>query len=109
MDWFKVCDGDDLEVGDVVKADVGGHEVAVFHLDDGFYATQDECTHAVASLADGYVEGDMIECPLHAAKFCIKTGKVKSLPASVALKTYPVRVERDAVYVGIGADVGVPQ
>ena len=109
MDWYKVCEANELQVGDVVKAEVAGHEIALFHLNDGFYATQDLCTHAVASLADGYVEDDMVECPLHAAKFCIRTGAAKCLPASVPLKIYPIRLQNTDVYVGVGEQEEVAQ
>ena len=52
------------------------------------------CTHAYASLADGYIEGDIIECPLHGGCFEIKTGKVASAPATEDLRTYPVQSGR---------------
>lgn len=102
MKWIEAPGAADLESGDVIKVDVGDAAVALFRLDDGFYATQDMCTHAVASLSDGYVEDDMIECPVHAGKFCIRSGAVRSMPATVPLKTYPVK-EVDGV-ISIGFD-----
>jgi len=101
MHWLKACDVQDIDVGEVRQIKNGDYFIALYHIEDGFYATQDACTHAVASLADGYVEDGMIECPLHAGKFCIKTGRAKSLPVSVGLKTYSVRVEGSDVYIGI--------
>jgi nitrite reductase/ring-hydroxylating ferredoxin subunit len=77
--------------------------VALFRVGDQFYATDDICTHAEASLSDGYVDGDVVECPFHSARFCIRTGKALSLPASEPLKTYPVKIEDGAVCVDITA------
>jgi 3-phenylpropionate/trans-cinnamate dioxygenase ferredoxin subunit len=42
-------------------------------------------------MADGYIEDDCtVECPLHAARFCLRTGKALSQPAYIDLATYPV-------------------
>ncbi|WP_122275824.1 non-heme iron oxygenase ferredoxin subunit [Pseudomonas syringae group genomosp. 3] len=100
MRWLEACTSNDIELGDVKQISIGGELIAVYHIDDGFFATQDTCTHAVASLADGYVDGDFIECPLHAAKFCIKSGAARSSPASVALATYPVKIEENKILIG---------
>jgi len=71
-----------------------GRDIAVFHAEDGeFYALDDECTHEEASLADGWLEGDRIECPLHAAEFCLRTGKALCLPATEPARTHVVSVE----------------
>ena len=72
---------------------VGHRIIALYKLGAEFYATDDTCTHEFASLCDGYIEGDTIECPLHQARFHIPTGKVLDLPAEEDLATYPVRVE----------------
>jgi nitrite reductase/ring-hydroxylating ferredoxin subunit len=83
---------------------VDGRRIALCNVDGEFFAIDDVCTHAYASLADGYIEGDQVECPLHGACFDIRTGKVKSAPASVDLKTYPVKVEGDRIKVGVPTD-----
>ncbi|GAB3620160.1 hypothetical protein GCM10027417_14210 [Glutamicibacter endophyticus] len=68
-------------------------DIAIFHAEDGnFYALQDECTHETASLADGWIDGTEVECPLHSASFCLKTGKALCMPATVDARTYKVEV-----------------
>jgi 3-phenylpropionate/trans-cinnamate dioxygenase ferredoxin subunit len=89
----------DIPKGDCKRID---HDppIAVFHVDGEFYATSDWCTHERASLSEGWVHDDCtIECPWHAAKFCLRTGKALSAPASVALTTYRVEVLGDEVFV----------
>jgi nitrite reductase/ring-hydroxylating ferredoxin subunit len=103
LTWVAAPDANALPVGEVMKIEAEGHVIALFHLEDGYFATQDVCTHAVASLADGYVDGDQVECPVHAGRFCIRTGAVESLPATKPLKTYPVRTDGGKVSVGIEA------
>ncbi len=80
---------------------VGDHQIAIFNLGGEFYATDDICTHAYASLAEGYVEDGCIECPLHAGRFDIKTGKAQGVPVTEDIKTYKVRVEGDDIYVEV--------
>jgi nitrite reductase/ring-hydroxylating ferredoxin subunit len=54
-------------------------------------------------LSEGFVEGDIVECPLHGGRFEIKTGKAVAAPCTVDLRTYVVRREDDSVLVGIPA------
>lgn len=80
---------------------VGDIEIALCKVDDNIYALNNICTHEYACMSDGFIDGDVIECPLHQAQFHIPTGKVLSSPAVVDLQTYPVKVEDDDVYVQI--------
>ena len=91
----------DVAQGAVIKVEVVGLDLAPFNLDGTFYATDEICTHAHASLAEGFVIGDTVECPLHGACFSIKTGEALSPPATKPLKTYPVRVENGEILVGV--------
>lgn len=84
------------------KFELEGREIAVFRTeDDEFCALNDRCTHAEASLSQGYLEGTTIECPLHGARFDIRTGEVRALPAVVSERTYPVRIEEDHIVLTI--------
>ena len=73
--------------------------IAVFHLDDAFYAIEDVCTHDGGELAHGAVEDEAIICPRHGARFSIKTGAVLAPPAYEPVATFPVRVENGMVQV----------
>jgi len=68
-------------------------DIAIFHAEDGkFYALQDECTHEVASLSDGWIEDCSVECPIHSSTFDLKTGRAQCMPATVDARTYTVNV-----------------
>jgi 3-phenylpropionate/trans-cinnamate dioxygenase ferredoxin component len=73
--------------------------IAVFNVDGVFYAVDDTCTHQETSLSEGWLEGCEIECPLHTARFDLRTGRPSSPPATRALRTHQVRVEDGIVYV----------
>ena len=99
--FVRVASTSDIPVGAASYVDVDGVPIALFHVGDEFYATSDVCTHEEASLSEGELDGDVIECPLHGARFNVRTGDVKALPAVVRLKTYPARVVGDGVEVEV--------
>lgn len=98
-EWIDVATLADVPEGQMLAVDVRGQPVCLYNLGGSVYATQNVCTHAEASLAEGYIDGDCIECPLHQALFDIRTGKVKSAPATEDLRVYPVRVEGEVIRV----------
>ncbi len=66
------------------------------------YAINNICTHGNACLTDGEIDGFLIECPLHAGLFDLRSGRACSAPAVRHTQTYPVKVEDGQVFVGIG-------
>jgi 3-phenylpropionate/trans-cinnamate dioxygenase ferredoxin component len=74
------------------KFQVGQDEILVVKLEDGFYAVDDLCSHADASLCDGEIEGDEVICPLHFARFNIRSGAVTAPPALEGIRTFKVEV-----------------
>lgn len=97
--WVRVTGRDDLEAGEVIGVEAGGRSIAVYDCDGELFATDNICTHAYACLSDGWLDGTTIECPLHAARFDVRTGQVLDPPATEDLKTYPVRQNGDAIEV----------
>ena len=86
----RVCAQSEVAPGSVKAFEVGSHRLAVYNIDGTFYITDDECTHAAASLSDGMIDGDVIECCMHMGSFHIPTGKVVAPPCEVPLRTYQV-------------------
>ena len=75
MAWTRVCAVTDVADGAGLKI-ARQNPIAVFRVGEEFFATDDTCTHAKFSLADGYVEEAEIVCALHEARFCLRTGQV---------------------------------
>ena len=105
LDWHYAIDASKVEDDDVVQVVINGVEVAVYRLDGEFYATEDICTHGQATLSDGVVVGDVIECPLHQGRFCIRSGQPRGGPVSVPLQTYPTKLESDRVFVQLHSGI----
>ncbi|MEM7222592.1 MAG: MocE family 2Fe-2S type ferredoxin [Pseudomonadota bacterium] len=101
--WIKVCAAEEIDEEDVIRFDHGGRTYAVYYTPSGHYATDGVCTHEEAHLADGLVIDDIIECPLHQGRFHIPSGKAKSPPVCVDLKTYPVKQEAGDLFIQLPA------
>ncbi|MGH3495527.1 MAG: bifunctional 3-phenylpropionate/cinnamic acid dioxygenase ferredoxin subunit [Sciscionella sp.] len=97
---IRACDLADLPVGETVRV-LAHVPIAVVNAEGELYAIDDTCSHQDASLADGYLEGFLIECPLHAACFDVRNGAPACLPAKKPLATYPVLVYEGVVYLDI--------
>jgi nitrite reductase/ring-hydroxylating ferredoxin subunit len=103
--WIRACGVDEVAPGEAVAVPLSP-PVAVFNVDGEFYCTDDTCTHAESSLADGYIDGDIVECAFHFAKFSIKEGTALTAPAFEPLKTYEVRVTDGEVFVNVAGHPG---
>jgi nitrite reductase/ring-hydroxylating ferredoxin subunit len=100
--WVRVASAKQVGKGEMFAADAGGRKVAVFHLDDdSWHAIENVCTHAYALLTDGWLEGDCVECPLHAGRFDVRTGKALTAPVDEDVATFPVRVDGTDVLVAL--------
>ena len=97
----RVCAQSEIAPDSVKAYEVGDRRLAVFNLGGQYYVTDDECTHASASHADGMLEDGVIECSLHFGAFDVKTGAVKAPPCSFALRTYKVVLQGDDIYVDV--------
>jgi 3-phenylpropionate/trans-cinnamate dioxygenase ferredoxin subunit len=91
----------DVPPGRAEVFDVEERRIAVYRLDDGFYAIDDICTHDGGPLAEGEVEGDQVICPRHGARFSIKSGAALTFPAITPVEAYPVRVDGEDLLIGI--------
>ncbi len=99
MEFVKVATINDLEPGAAKRVVVDGQPVALFNVDGEFHAIGDICSHAHASLSEGYIEDDVVECPLHGARFNVRTGKNLSLPALFPVAKYEVRIAGEDILV----------
>lgn len=94
----------ELVAGQVKKVDLCGNALAVYNLGGTFYATQDGCTHATASLSEGDIDDDCISCPVHDGAFHIPTGQAMRFPCEVAIRTYKVIDQGEAVLVDLNQE-----
>lgn len=99
----RLCGVDQVADQEMIQARVDGHEpFAVYHVHGQFYVTDDTCTHGKASLSDeGELEDCTITCTWHDGQYDIRTGEVLSAPCTVPIRSYPVTIESDAVWIDV--------
>lgn len=97
--WIEVGPTNSIDEEDVIRFDHQEKTFCVYRLKDGFYATDGICTHEAVHLEDGLVMDDEIECPMHQGIFNIKSGEAISPPACKDLKTYPVKIDNDKIFI----------
>ena len=97
----KVAEIKDLEPGSAKRVEIEGKEIALFNIDGAFYAIQNTCTHRGGPLADGDLDGDVVTCPWHGARYDVKSGEVLGPPASQGVMAYKVRVQGEDIEIEV--------
>ena len=97
--WRRIAMRDEIKPGEIFTTEIGDTPIALTEIDGHIYAVSDTCTHEFALLSEGFIEDGEIECPLHQARFDMRTGKCLVGPATQDLERYKVRVDGDDVFV----------
>ncbi len=93
----------DVLPGTMLHVVVEGRQLALYNVDGEYYATGDICTHRKARLSDGYLEGRVVQCPLHFGKFDVITGQPLNPPCKIPVETYAVYVDNEMLLVDLPA------
>lgn len=98
-EWVDVSTTEMLPPGQHRVVDIDGVQVAVFNVGGEYFAIEDVCTHDGGELASGRLEGEVVVCPRHGARFSLRSGAVLGPPAYEAVAAMPVRVVDGLVQV----------
>jgi len=101
MVFVKAASVDEVPPGRVKVVEIKDEDVALCNVEGQIYAVADICTHDGGSLGAGHLLGDEIECPRHGARFNVRTGEVKTLPAIIPIPAFEVKIEGDDIYVDV--------
>jgi 3-phenylpropionate/trans-cinnamate dioxygenase ferredoxin subunit len=96
---LTIARAEDIPPGRGLAVNVEGLRIAVFNVEGTYYAINDTCTHAQASLSEGDVDGTAVECPLHGARFDLQTGEAVGPPADQPVTAYKVHVEDGEIQI----------
>jgi nitrite reductase/ring-hydroxylating ferredoxin subunit len=100
-EFYKLGTVDEVGPGGIKQYVVEDRFVALCNVDGEFHAFEDVCTHQFTHLSEGEFTDSEVKCPLHGAKFDVKTGAAKSLPAVKPVPKHEVKVENGNVYVAL--------
>lgn len=90
-----------LGEGETTVVQVAGTEILLCNVEGQFYAVDAQCSHARQTLATGRLRGHQISCPLHGARFDVRTGACTAAPAKRPIRSFPVLIEAGKVCVQV--------
>jgi nitrite reductase/ring-hydroxylating ferredoxin subunit len=98
----------DVPAGTMKPVEVDGRDLLLAHIDGNFYAALRTCTHMGWNLCEGRLDGKVVTCPRHGARFDLTTGeavgKAKLLFMSTKpanLTTFPVTLEGTKILIEV--------
>ena len=101
IEYLAVGPSSDLGEGDRLKIQVDGCPYLVFRVGGKLYAISGTCSHEDEPLDEGELDGYEITCPRHGARFDLRSGEVKSLPAVIGIQTFPIREQDGQIEIGL--------
>lgn len=101
--FVAVTPADAIAENDFSCFEVDGVAIVICRYNNAYFALRNECSHALASFADGHMKGCRLYCPLHGGAFDIRDGLAVGAPAKRPLETYPLRVADGVVEVAVSA------
>ena len=108
MDFVKVARTSEIPPGKMKMVTLQGKEILIASVNGTFYAIGNKCTHSGGKLSEGVLEGNVVTCPKHHAKFDVTTGKVISPPKMVLFHPkikdetfYQLRVENEDIMINL--------
>jgi nitrite reductase/ring-hydroxylating ferredoxin subunit len=99
-DHLPLCDVNEVTPGKMLRVHPEGRDpILVCNVAGALHAVDDECTHAIASLSEGQLRGNIVFCPMHGGSFDVRSGEATSLPCKQPLRTWPLEVTNGKVYL----------
>jgi len=103
MPWTFVAPLSALAGREIIGAVCHGQRLALYRLNDGYFATSDSCPHQGAAVSEGCVVDGLVECPRHFALFDIRTGAADGGVTTTGLRTFATKVVNDEIHVDLDA------
>src|SRR3989338_1206998 len=99
MAFIEAAKESDIKPGNGKTVNIKGMAIAIFNVNENFYAIDNTCPHRGGPLGEGELDGKVVTCPLHGWQFDVTTGKNVMLPQNV--KTYKTKVENGNIFVEV--------
>ena len=97
--FVKAARKKDIPLSQMKEVLVDGHKICIANVEGKYFAIDNTCSHEGGPLADGSLEGYLVECPWHQSRFDVRTGEVKAPPASEPQVTYQIKLDGDDIMI----------
>jgi len=98
MARIRVMDLEALKPREPALVSVDGQDVMLYRRGDEILAIGNTCPHEGGSLCDGWVEGDIVTCPLHGWEFDLRSGACMTIPGE-SVARYMVTVQDGGIWL----------
>ncbi len=99
--YIYAADVASIEHGAVLAVRVADRDILICRVKEDFFAVENQCSHARSKLENGRLRAHRLICPLHGAAFDVRNGAAKGNPATLPIRTYPVRVIDNRIEIKI--------
>ena len=100
LEFVKAAELAAIPPGNMLRVQLRGQAILLANIEGRIFAIDDQCSHEDASLYNGALKGDCVECPLHGSRFRLATGEPLEPPATSAVRTWPVKIDGEAILIG---------
>lgn len=101
VQYHRIARAEDLPEGERLIFEINNLPIVVFNVNGELLATGDLCSHDEGPIGDGEIEGNVIVCPRHGARFDMRTRKAVALPAVTGIPVYPVQITDGYIEIGV--------
>ena len=99
--FTAVTKAGDIEEKSFSTFEVNGTDIVICRFRDEYFAIENRCSHALSTFNEGRMRGYRIMCPLHGGTFDIRDGSCTGLPATKAIRSFPLRIVDGIIEVAI--------
>jgi nitrite reductase/ring-hydroxylating ferredoxin subunit len=87
--FVDVADVNGVPEGKMKHVEVGEKEILLANSEGRMYALCDRCSHMNAPLSMGALNGKVVTCPMHGARYDVTTGKKVAEPMALDPSKFP--------------------
>lgn len=87
--FVDVTDVNGVPEGKMKHVEVGEKEILLANSEGRIYALCDRCSHMNAPLSIGTLNGKVVTCPMHGARYDVATGKKVAEPMALDPSKFP--------------------
>jgi len=105
-EFVRIAEKSEIPIGKMKKVQIDNRELLIVNVDGKYYVVSSKCTHMKGDLSMGSLDGKIVTCPKHGAKFNVTTGEVVEKPKigifrpkTANLVTYEVKIEKENILV----------